>query len=115
MLVRVQWAWLALPFFVVLASGLFLIIEMVGSPRTTDIRLWKSTAMSLLFHSVSLAEGIMRTGIQGSEQLHRVAKQSRLRLERPKQSDEGLLNRVMPYSRATVSNQGHPTVRTRSP
>ncbi|KAK7728682.1 hypothetical protein SLS63_006543 [Diaporthe eres] len=93
-LVRVQWAWLTLPFFVVLASGLFLIAEMVVSRRKTDIRLWKSSATSLLFHSISPAEGRMRTSIQDPEQLHRTAKATKIRLESPGQSDQSLLSRV---------------------
>ncbi|KAL1855724.1 hypothetical protein Daus18300_011007 [Diaporthe australafricana] len=107
-LVRVQWAWLALPFFVVLASGLFLIAEMVESRRTTDIRLWKSTATSLLFHSVSPDEGIMRTGMAGPEQLHRVAKATKIRLEIPSQSDQVLLNHAAPYGQVRhVSTSGN--------
>lgn len=96
-LVRVQWAWLSLPFFVVLASGLFLIAEMAECRRTTDIRLWKSTATSLLFHSVSATEGLMRIEILGPEQLHRMAKATNIRLESPRQSDQMLLNHAAPH------------------
>ncbi|KAI3392355.1 hypothetical protein diail_5835 [Diaporthe ilicicola] len=103
-LVRVQWAWLALPFFVVMASGLFLIAEMVESRRATDIRLWKSTATSLLFHSVSPAEGVVRTGISDPEKLQTVAKATIVRLENPNQSDQVLLNYAAPYGQVRHSS-----------
>lgn len=103
-LVRVQWAWLTLPVFVVLASGLFLIAEMVESRRKTDVRLWKSTATSLLIHSVSPAEGIMRSGVSGPEQLNRMAKTAKTRLESSKQSDQMLLSRVSPYGQKPHSS-----------
>lgn len=98
-LVRVQWAWLGLPFVVVLASGLFLIAEMIKSRRTTDVRLWKSTATSLLFHSVSPDEGIMRTAVPGPEQLNKMVKATKIRLESPRQSEKMLLSRLTPYGR----------------
>ncbi|KAG8158222.1 hypothetical protein KVR01_011983 [Diaporthe batatas] len=79
-LVRVQWAWLALPFFVVLASGLFLVAAMVESRSKSEVGLWKSSATSLLFHTVSPAEGQMRPGIPGPEQLHKIAKSTKVRL-----------------------------------
>ncbi|POS78763.1 hypothetical protein DHEL01_v202830 [Diaporthe helianthi] len=84
-LVRVQWAWLILPFVVVLASGTFLIAEMVESRRETNIKLWKSTATSLLFHSVSPAQGTMKTGVTDPEQLHKIAKATQVKLDGDKQ------------------------------
>lgn len=81
LLVRIQWAWLGLPFFVVLASAAFLIAEMAESRRSRDIMLWKSTATSMLFHSVFPAEGVMRTKAQSPKQLRETAKTIRARLE----------------------------------
>lgn len=82
LLVRIQWAWLSLPFFVVLASAAFLIAEMAESRRSRDIMLWKSTATSMLFQSVLPAEGVMRTKAQSPKQLRETAKTIRVRLER---------------------------------
>lgn len=99
-LVRVQWAWLTLPVGVVLASGLFLIAEMIESRRTTYVRLWKSTATSLLFHSVSEAEEIMRPEIPGPEQLDKKVKAtSVMLLKSPRHSDPVPLNRLTPDGR----------------
>lgn len=81
LLVRIQWAWLSLPFFVVLASAAFLIVEMAESRRSRDIMLWKSTATSMLFHSVLPAEGVMRTKAQSPKQLRETAKTIRVKLE----------------------------------
>lgn len=81
LLVRIQWAWLSLPFFVVLASAAFLIAEMAESRRSRHIMLWKSTATSMLFHSVLPAEGVMRTKAQNPKQLRETAKSIRVRLE----------------------------------
>lgn len=80
-LVRVEWVWLTLPFFVVLASGLFLIAEMVESRRKTDVKLWKSTATSLLFHSVSLSERKMCSGVSDPKQLEKIVKAKKVKLD----------------------------------
>lgn len=79
--VRIQWAWLSLPFLVVLASAAFLVVEMVESRRARGIMLWKSTATSMLFHSVVPGKGIMRTDVQGPKRLQQMAKTTTVRLE----------------------------------
>lgn len=81
LLVRIQWAWLSLPFFVVLASAAFLIAEMAESRRSRHVMLWKSTATSMLFHSVLPAEGVMRMQVQSPKQLQETVKTTRVRLE----------------------------------
>lgn len=83
LLVRIQWAWLVLPFFVVLASAAFLIAEMAESRRSRDVMLWKSTATSMLFHSVKPAEGVMRMDVQNPKQLQHVVKNTSVKLEHP--------------------------------
>ncbi|KAK2603172.1 hypothetical protein N8I77_009650 [Diaporthe amygdali] len=81
LLVRIQWAWLVLPFFVVLASAAFLIAEMAESGRTRDVMLWKSTATSMLFHSIKPAEGVMRMDVQSPKQLQEMVKNTSVKLE----------------------------------
>ncbi|KAJ0114992.1 hypothetical protein J7T55_001399 [Diaporthe amygdali] len=83
LLVRIQWAWLVLPFFVVLASAAFLIAEMAESRRTRDVMLWKSTATSMLFHSVKPAEGVMRMDVQSPKQLQGMVKNTSVKLDPP--------------------------------
>lgn len=95
-LVRVQWVWLTLPFFVVLASGLFLIAEMVESRSKTDVKLWKSTATSLLFYSVLLCEGEMCCGVSNPKQLERMVKEKKVRLDGSERSGKFLLNHTAP-------------------
>lgn len=87
-LVRVQWVWLTLPFFVVLASGLFLVAEMIESRRKTDVKLWKSTATSLLFHSVLLSEGKMSSGFSDPEILEDTVKVRDVRLDTSERSPQ---------------------------
>lgn len=81
--VRIQWAWLSLPFFVVLASAAFLIVEMIENRRTRGIMLWKSTATSMLFHSVITAKESLRTDVQGPKKLKQMAKTTVVKLENP--------------------------------
>lgn len=50
-LVRVQWAWLTLPLFVVLASPALVLAQMMHSRRGRGVSLWKSLSTALLFHS----------------------------------------------------------------
>lgn len=101
-LVRVQWVWLTLPFFVVLASGLFLIAEMAESRRKTNVKLWKSTATSLLFHSVLPSEGRMRSGVSDPKQLEKMAKARKVRLDGCQSSDKLSLNRISPSSQGSL-------------
>lgn len=101
-LVRVQWVWLTLPFFVVLASGLFLIAEMVESRRKTDIKLWKSTATSLLFHSVLLSERKMCSGVSDPKQLEKMVKAKKVRLDSSEYSDHILLNQIAPSGQESL-------------
>lgn len=79
-LVRVQWAWLALPSFVVFASTVFLLAEMVQSRRGRGISLWKSSSTALLFHSVSSDMSTLTTWLRGPEQLRKVVEDTRVRL-----------------------------------
>lgn len=101
-LVRVQWVWLTLPFFVVLASGLFLVAEMVESRRKTDVKLWKSTATSLLFHSVLLSEGKMSSAISDPKELEDTIKTKKVRLDSSERSDEVCSNNIAPNDQGSL-------------
>lgn len=79
-LVRVQWAWLALPFAVVLAAAVLLLAEMVESRRSRNLSLWKSSSTALLYHSVSPTQDIISTQVQSPQQLEKLAKSTRVSL-----------------------------------
>lgn len=49
--VHIRWAWITLPALVVLMTGAFLAAAMLRS-RSTRTRLWKSSALAMLFHGL---------------------------------------------------------------
>lgn len=49
--VHIRWGWIALPVIVVLMTGAFLVAAMMTS-RTTKTKLWKSSALAMLFHGL---------------------------------------------------------------
>ncbi|KAI9878887.1 MAG: hypothetical protein M1830_010243 [Pleopsidium flavum] len=49
--VRVRWAWISFPIFLVLSTALFLLLTMVGSHKN-GIKLWKSSSLALLYHGL---------------------------------------------------------------
>lgn len=65
--------------------------------RETDVRLWRSTATSLLFHSVAPAESIT-PGVRAPGQLHGMAKTVEISLLGIKQSDQVRFNRSRPWN-----------------
>jgi hypothetical protein len=77
-LVRVQWAWLALPFAVVLAAAVLLLAEMVQSRRSRNISLWKSSSTALLYHSLSPTQDVMSPQVQNPHQLKNLVKSTRV-------------------------------------
>lgn len=79
-LVRVQWAWLGLPFAVVLAAAVLLLAEMVQSRRSRNINLWKSSSTALLYHSVSPTQDVMSPQVHSPRQLEKLAKSTRVTL-----------------------------------
>ena len=51
--VHIRWGWIALPAIVVLMTGAFLAAAMLRS-RTTRTKLWKSSALAMLFHGLDV-------------------------------------------------------------
>jgi hypothetical protein len=66
--VHVRWGWITLPAIVVLMTGAFLAAAMLRS-RTTRTRLWKSSALAMLFHGL---DGDTRRKALGSDSLRQV-------------------------------------------
>jgi hypothetical protein len=54
---RVEWAWLALPSFVVPGVVVFLTVLIVTSPSRSERPLWKSSALALLRTELGLRHG----------------------------------------------------------
>lgn len=101
-LVRVRWAWLALPFAVVLAAAVLLLAEMLESRRSRNIPLWKSSTTALLYHSVSPTRDIMSTQIQSPGQLEKIAKATRVSLGVDRQSYSAYSPSYSPSSLAPI-------------
>jgi hypothetical protein len=66
--VRIQWGWIALPALVVFMTGAFLAAAMLRS-RTTRTKLWKSSALAMLFHGL---DGDTRKAALDSDSLKQV-------------------------------------------
>lgn len=80
-LVRVRWAWLALPLFVVLAAAVLLVAEIAESRAARGVPLWKSSSTALLFHSVSPEANALRPQVRSPEQLRRAVESARVALD----------------------------------
>lgn len=80
-LVRVRWAWLALPLFVVLASTVLLAAEMAQSRRGRGVPLWKASSTALLFHSVSRETSTLLPQVRSPEQLKKAVGSTRVALD----------------------------------
>lgn len=79
--IRVQWAWLILPFTVVISSIIFLIVVIICSQRTRGVRLWKSSSTALLFHSISQSGGTLDAKVSNPAELGKIVKTSKVKLE----------------------------------
>ncbi len=66
--VHIRWGWITLPATVVLMTGAFLAAAMLKS-RTTRTKLWKSSALAMLFHGL---DGDTRKRALDSDSLRKV-------------------------------------------
>lgn len=66
--VHIQWGWITLPAIVVLMTGTFLAAAMFKS-RSTKTKLWKSSALAMLFHGL---DGDSRKMALDSDSLRKV-------------------------------------------
>jgi hypothetical protein len=81
--VHIRWGWIALPAVVVLMTGAFLASAMLRS-RTTRTKLWKSSALAMLFHGL---DGDTRKKALDSDSLRKV--KVRLGEDGSRSPDEG--------------------------
>lgn len=79
--IRVRWAWLILPFTVVVSSIVFLLVVIVCSQQTRGVRLWKSSTTALLYHSISRARGTLDATVTGPRELKDIVRTEKVRLD----------------------------------
>ena len=79
--VGVQWAWLGLPLFELLAAIALLALTMVWSRHARGVALWKSSSLALLFASYRPEDGTLRPSLAGPTGVEDEAKAVQARLQ----------------------------------
>lgn len=75
--VQIQWAWLALPLFAVLATVGLLAATVLASRRAVDLPLWKDMTLPLLFMEYDVDGGGLRTKMSGPEEVNKYSRTAR--------------------------------------
>ena len=78
--VRVSWPWLALPLAVTLAGIVLLLWTIVWSRQATDLPLWKSSSLALLFSDFEARDEVLHLSRAGPEYINEASKTLRARL-----------------------------------
>lgn len=80
--VHVRWAWLTLPFSVLVAAAVLLQGTIISTHRH-QCHLWKSSVVAMLYHTVLLDNenaGVLRSNVQNVKEMEKLAHQTKAKL-----------------------------------
>lgn len=89
--VAVDWEWLILPALLEMA-GICVILFTIFWSRRGDVRLWKSSALALLYHGLEDPDGHWRNrSLEDVWSMNQVAEKTYVRLGKPEDADRAVL------------------------